>query len=368
MRLWSAALPRPPVPSPKLLRALAPILAAMLARPTHAGPIVAQGLRETRAFGSKERPVAGDLLLGLIRHERALARIDADPLTAWLRLAAEGPPDLPDPDNAYAVALSVPDALATEWWERLGPDAATALAVRLAGRVPVALRVLREPVDLPVPHRRVGAHGIVLEGRTNLNLLDAWKEGRVEVQDLGSQDIVAFAASVLLGRGASPPQRPPEPARVGDLAGARILDLCAGAGGKSLALAALGARVQAWDVRPDALVELRKRAARAGLDIRVGPPSGRYDLVLVDAPCSGTGVLRRHPENRWKLRFPTDLQASILRDARRLGDRVVYATCSLTRAENEALVRSVAGEPLREATVWPDDDREGFYMAEIGGA
>ncbi|MES2643003.1 MAG: RsmB/NOP family class I SAM-dependent RNA methyltransferase [Myxococcota bacterium] len=353
--LWSIALPRPPVPSPKLLRALAPLLAAMHARPSHAGPIVAQGLREIRAFGSKERPVAGDLLLGLIRHERALARIDPDPLTAWLRLAAEGPPDLPDPEpdpaKAYAVALSVPDALAAEWWERLGPQAAIDLARRLAGRAPVTLRVLREPVDLPVPHRRVGAHGLVLDGRANVQLLDAWREGRVEVMDLGSQAIVDFVA--------------PTP-------GLRVLDLCAGAGGKSLALAALGADVQAWDVRPAALVELRKRAARANLAIRVGPPpspgKGRYDLVLVDAPCSGTGVLRRHPENRWKLRYPTDIQAQLLADARRLADRVVYATCALTRAENEALVRSVlGGEPLREATVWPDEDREGFYMAEVGG-
>jgi 16S rRNA (cytosine967-C5)-methyltransferase len=185
----------------------------------------------------------------------------------------------------------------------------------------------------------------VLEGRTNVQLLDAWKSGHVEVQDLGSQAIVDFAF-------------PGE--------GARVLDLCAGAGGKSLALAALGAQVQAWDVRSHALDELQKRAARARLPIRTGPPKGRYDLVLVDAPCSGTGVLRRHPENRWKLRFPTEVQARLLHDARRLAPRVVYATCSLTRAENEALVRSVA-EPIREATCWPDEDREGFYMAEIAG-
>lgn len=345
--IWSSALPRPPRPSPKLLRALAPILAAMLAKRTHAGPIVAQGLRETRAFGSKERPVAGDLLLGLIRHERALARIDPDPLTAWLRLCDAGAPDLPDPEDAYAITLSVPDAIADEWWERLGPDAALALARRIAGRAPVALRILRGPVDLPLPHRRVGAHGIVLEGRANVNLLDAWRAGQIEVQDLGSQAIVDFANPT---------------------AGMRVLDLCAGAGGKSLALAALGADVQAWDVRSAALVELRRRAARANLTVRVGPPSGRYDLVLVDAPCSGTGVLRRHPENRWKLRFPTDVQAGLVRDARRLGGRVVYATCSLMRVENEGLVRSVLGAaPLREETVWPDDDREGFYMAEMAG-
>ncbi len=353
MALWSVALPTPPVPAGRILHVVEPLWAAMRARPTHAGPTLARGLREERSLGAKERPIAGDLLLGLIRHARALARIDPDPLRAWLSLAAHGAPDLPDPPDAFAIALSLPDAFADEWWERLGPEAATALAVRLAGRAPVALRALREPFDLPVPHRRVGPHGIVLEGRCNVMLLDAWRNGQVEVQDLGSQAIADFAFPG---------------------AGARVLDLCAGAGGKALALAARGARVQAWDVRTHALEELRKRAYRARLPVTIGPPHGRYDLVLVDAPCSGTGVLRRHPENRWNLHAPTAIQAKLLSDARRLGDRVVYATCSLVRAENEALVRSVVGtgaltgaEPLREQTVWPTDDAEGFYMAELPG-
>jgi 16S rRNA (cytosine967-C5)-methyltransferase len=345
MPLWSIALPRPPVPSGRILGVVAPIRAEMVANPSHAGPILARRLREARALGAKERPIAGDLLLGLIRHERALARIHPDPLRAWLLLAERGVPDLADPPDAYAVALSLPEALATEWWNRLGEADATALAVRLAGRVPVALRVLREPGALPVPHRRVGPHGIVLEARTNVQILDAWRDGDVEVQDLGSQAIVDFA---FPGEGAT------------------VLDMCAGAGGKSLALAALGARVQAWDIRPHALAELDKRAARAGLDIRIAPPEGRYDLVLVDAPCSGTGVLRRHPETRWRLGYPTDVQARLLREARQLGGRVVYATCALTRAENEDQVRAF-GDPLREATIWPDDDREGFYMAELAG-
>lgn len=344
MRIWSCALPRPPVPTPRILRAVAPIWARMRERPTHAGPIVAEGLRAARTLGSKERPVAGDLLLGLVRHERALARIDADPLVAWRRLAEEGIPDLDDPPDAYAVATSLPAWLAGEWWDRLGPEAAIDLAKRLAGRAPLALRVLREPADLP-PHRRIG-RAAVLDGRVNVHTLPAWLEGRVEVQDLNSQAIVDFAF-------------PGE--------GARVLDLCAGAGGKTLALAALGARVQAWDVRPRALDELARRAARCGLDVRVGEPRGRYDLVLVDAPCSGTGVLRRHPENRWKLGFPVETQERLLRRALTLAPRVVYATCALTTRENEALVRRV-GAPVREETRWPTDDAEGFYMAELGSA
>jgi 16S rRNA (cytosine967-C5)-methyltransferase len=337
--LWSCALPTPPPPTPRILRAIAPIVAELRARPTHAGPIIAAGLRAARTLGSKERPVAGDLLLGMIRHERALARIDADPLAAWARLS-DGVPDLDDPPDAYAVALSLPAEIADEWWERLGPEAAIALAKRQAGRAPVVLRLLRE-VAIDLPHRRVGPHAIVLEGRTNLDLLPAYRDGAIEVQDLGSQAIVDRA---FPGKGA------------------RVLDMCAGAGGKSLALAAMGARVQAWDVRPAALEELRKRAARARLDVHIGPPKGRYDMVLVDAPCSGTGVLRRHPENRWKLRFPVEIQRELLERAFGMSDNVVYATCSLTRRENEDLVRQVSA-PAWEETLWPTDDGEGFYMA-----
>lgn len=279
--------------------------------------------------------MAGDLLLGLIRHERALARMDADPLRAWLRLAEAGVPDLDDPPNAYAIATSLPDDLAAEWWQRLGPESAVSLARTLAGRAPVWLRALREPVEIPVEHTRLGA-AIRLDERANIHTFDAFREGRIEVQDLGSQRIVEATFQE---------------------AGGTVLDLCAGAGGKALALAALGARVTAWDVRPAALRELSQRAHRAGLPIMIAEPTGTYDVVLVDAPCSGTGVLRRHPENRWKMRFPIDLQRSLLDRARSLGGRVVYATCSLARRENE----EVAGEGT---TIWPEvGGSEGYFWS-----
>lgn len=343
MRVWSSALPTPTPPPPRVLRAAREIWARMVADRAMAGPTLSRALREMRSLGSKERPAVGDLVLGLVRHERALARIAADPVEAWLRLATEGAPDLEDPPDAYAVAVSLAEDIAAEWWERLGPERAVEHARILAGRAPVALRVLKDPVELDVPHRREG-RSIVLLARANLDLVPAYQQGRVEVQDLGSQRI---AEAAFPGEGA------------------RVLDLCAGAGGKSLALAAMGAQVDAWDVRPGALQELRRRAGRTGLRVRIGEPKGRYDVVLVDAPCSGTGVLRRHPENRWKLRFPVEDQRALLQRARTLGDRVVYATCALTRRENEELVRSVA-EPIREETMWPEEGgRDGFYVAEV---
>ena len=343
--IWSCALPVAPAPRPWLVAQLRPIWAAMLANRPMAGPTLSAALRENRSLGSKDRPLVGDFLLALVRHEAALARIHADPVEAFIRLCTHGIPDLPEAEHPYAVALSLPVALAEEWWVRLGEEAAVALAKVLAGRAPVFLRQLRtgEPT-LPVPTTRLGPHTLRLEGRCNLLETPAFREGLVEVQDLGSQQI---AEAAFPGKGA------------------RVLDLCAGAGGKSLALAALGARVQAWDVRPAALRELGKRAERCGLKIEVAPPSGRYDLVLVDAPCSGTGVLRRHPENRWKLNFPTKIQEELLRRAMGMGDRVIYATCSLSQRENDLLVRQVA-DPLWERTIWPEvDGSDGFYMAEL---
>lgn len=357
MPIWSSALPSPPPPSPHILGICADIAKEMRATPRMAGPILSRRLRAARSLGSRDRPIAGDLLLGLIRHERALARIAPDPLDAWLRLAASGPPDLPDPDDpaeALAVALSLPGWIAAEWREALG-EGAIALARTLAGRAPVFLRRLRPgAVELPVAATEIGARTIRLEGRCNLLEAQSWRSGQVEIQDLGSQQIVdaAWAAAAAV----SGSDRP------------RILDLCAGAGGKSLSLAALGARVQAWDIRPRALEELRDRADRCGLRVRIAAPApgDRWDLVLVDAPCSGTGVLRRHPENRWKLAFPVEAQRDLLRQAAPLAPRLLYATCALTRRENGDAPRAALPQApiLDERTLWPEPEgRDGFFMA-----
>lgn len=337
MAIWSCALPQPTEPAPRVWRIIEQIWRRIAENQSYAGPILSAALREFHALGSKERPIAGDVLTGMMRHERALTRLDADPLQAWLRLCREGVPALDDPENAYAIAVSLPDWLAAEWWDRLGDDGALAHARTLAERAPVTLRVLREGYELPIRHRRVG-NAIVLEERTNIQLLDAFKDGMVEVQDLGSQTIAERAFPGV---------------------GGTVLDLCAGAGGKSLALAAMGARVQAWDVRPGALRELERRARRCRLDIKIAPPDGRYDTILIDAPCSGTGVLRRHPENRWKLQFPVEAQRQLVERVRGRAGRVVYATCALTHQENEAVVPG--GE-----TLWPESGgRDGFYVVSV---
>lgn len=217
---------------------------------------------------------------------------------------------------------------------------------------------------------------IALEGDIDVTRTRAWREGRCEVQDLGSQLILASI-------GISP--------------GERWLDACAGAGGKTLQLAQLlgaSGHVDAHDIRPNALAELRRRAERARLPrIRVVPQpvSPAYDGVLVDAPCSGSGTWRRAPHLKWVTGDATisrsaSLQRELLRQFSghvRPGGRLVYATCSLSRRENQEVVAAFLAEqaafteePLANRfgfaasagsmTVWPaKHDTDGFFVASL---
>jgi 16S rRNA (cytosine967-C5)-methyltransferase len=204
--------------------------------------------------------------------------------------------------------------------------------------------------------------GLRVTGRPALSRSAAFQAGRVEVQDEGSQ-LVALLA------GAKP--------------GYAVLDYCAGAGGKTLALAAeMGnkGRLIACDVSAKRLERAVIRLRRAGVHNverrALGPDSaqwlkrqaGRFDRVLVDAPCSGTGTWRRNPDMKWKigprdLSELTRLQAEILATASRLvkpGGRLVYATCSLLPVENEETVqRFLADHPdfvVRPVSeIWAED-------------
>lgn len=200
---------------------------------------------------------------------------------------------------------------------------------------------------------------------------DAFARGCFEVQDLSSQEV-----SVFLG---------PQP-------GERVLDACAGQGGKSLHLSALmrnRGTVVAVDVDPGKLKRLRLRATRAGADnIEVRPEwasvaparfAGRFDRVLIDAPCTGSGTWRRNPGAKWELREDSlrslpELQGALLRryaGAVRPGGTLVYATCSWIRAENEGVVEGF----LRESPNWSLEEKrallpdrfpgDGFFMARL---
>ena len=211
--------------------------------------------------------------------------------------------------------------------------------------------------------------GLRVDGKPALQKTDVFLRGDVEVQDEGSQLLAAMVS----------PKR-----------GEMVVDFCAGAGGKTLALGAAmrsTGRLYAFDVNGHRLDKLKPRLARSGLsnvhpaqlsnerDDRVKRLSGKIDRVLVDAPCSGLGTLRRNPDLKWRLSAKAidelcELQAKILESACRLlksGGRLVYATCSPLRREDEAIAEAFsaahpefklldAGELLRAAGVERADE------------
>ena len=245
---------------------------------------------------------------------------------------------------------NLPDWLANPLRESLG-DGFWPLVDALAQPAPLDLRVntlkaRREDVQralaeagieaVPTPH---SPWGLRIEGKPALNKLALFTDGHVEVQDEGSQ-LLALLTDAKRGE--------------------MVVDFCAGAGGKTLALGAAmrnTGRLYAFDVSGHRLEAQKPRLKRSGLsnvhpaqiaherDDRIKRLAGKIDRVLVDAPCSGLGTLRRNPDLKWR-QGPQALaelaakQQAILAGAARLlkpGGRLVYATCSLLAAENEAV-------------------------------
>ena len=356
---------------------------------------LATTFRKEAWIGSHERRFVGETLYGLVRH---LRRVDA--ALARGRKTLRAPRDLErllalfvlerliEPARAarvageldwnavagiddaiagerkivprIALAASLPDWLAERLVADWG-DEAESLARALNQRAPMTVRANllvgdRGALAAELSRERLATApgawcdtALHVETRTNLFSLEAFKRGAMEAQDEGSQ----LLADLAVAGGAK-----------------LIVDLCAGAGGKTLAIAArLGnrGRIVAADVDAHKLDELRRRARRAGvtsaqaLHLEGGswPPAlealrGRADVVFVDAPCSGIGALRRNPEARWRLREAdlamfAERQRAILGQARVLlapGGRLVYATCTLLEIENAEVVAAVVGPEL----------------------
>ena len=211
---------------------------------------------------------------------------------------------------------------------------------------------------------------LILEERQNVFQLPEFKEGLFEVQDAGSQAISQF---------------------VNPTPGARIIDACAGGGGKTLHLAALSkskGKIIAMDTEQWKLDELKKRARRAGVstvEARLIDSSKvikrlekTADVVLLDVPCSGIGVLKRNPDAKWKLSpaFVDDVkkaQQEILSSYSMMvkpGGTLVYATCSVLYSENEEQIKKFVTENesfelKEEKRIWPSEGFDGFYMAKL---
>ena len=274
-----------------------------------------------------------------------------------------------------AEALDCPDWLLTPLQDSLGSDAKPIL-IALRQRAPVFLRVNLARTSLAAALNLLAEDGIAAQvhplAKTALEVTGnarkiqncrAYRQGLVDLQDAASQAVVAAL-----------PLRP----------GLRVLDFCAGGGGKSLAMAAFGARVFAHDANPARMVDLPGRAKRAGARIEIlkdAEKSAPYDLILTDVPCSGSGSWRRDPQGKWalqpgRLAEILALQARILDQVAPMlaaGGRLAYATCSLLRVENEGqttgfLTRHPGWKLLHSHRFTPLQGGDGFFVALLTAA
>ncbi len=349
---------------------------------------LSNAFRRERWLGAQERRFVAETLYGMVRHLRridtglAAARRGASPadrdrvvayflLTGainadaahraarevdWKRALAADEFIAKERRPAMRIALrhSLPDWLAELLVADHGDDA-EAIAAGLNERAPMTVRVNRlvttrdeaqaelAAIDIASRPGTRSADALILDTRVNLFGLAPFQRGAIEAQDEGSQ----LLAEIVDAHGV-------------------VVDLCAGAGGKTLAMAAAmknRGRILATDVDPKKLEELRRRARRATVSnaraIELGRDGswpdgleelrGKADRVLVDAPCSGIGALRRNPEARWRLTARdiagfAALQRDIAIRAAALlapGGRMVYATCTVLRAENQEVVEAI---------------------------
>ncbi len=359
--------------------------------------------RASRFAGSKDRAAVRDLVYDGLRRRRslgwqgggdsgrailvALAAETDDPDTLF---TGEGfdPPPVNDAERAALardiagapepVRLDYPDFLDAELRASLDADFEPIL-LAMQSRAPVHLRVntLKTTADaatvvLARDGVQVARHPLardalrVLENPRLVAASRAYTQGMVELQDASSQVVVETAGV-----------RP----------GMTVLDYCAGGGGKTLALASAlqgRGRLMAWDINPRRMADLPERARRAGADIRIlgdadcAALKPVCDLVLADAPCSGTGAWRRKPEGKWRLTpealdaFPP-LQDQILDKAAarvKPGGLLIYSTCSLLARENEARAAAFAARHpdwTADGTrrLSPLDGGDGFFIARF---
>lgn len=398
-----------------LVEELIAALRAIFVEQRHADRVIQFALKRHRKWGARDRGFFAESVYDMVRWRRWLWWLadlpdeefeEADDVTddrLWQMWAAyqrwHGRNVLPLPGVKFVSAeevedrsrervplpirASMPDWLDERCEKELG-EAWASIRGSLNDTAPVFLRANRLKTDRDrlqelLVHEGVETDtiedlpdGLRLQKRQSLFGTDAFKRGLFEVQDAGSQQIVPFLEV--------------EP-------GQRVVDACAGSGGKTLHAASLMAnkgKIIAMDVHQWKLDELRKRAKRAGVDVAEtrlaeGAKSfkryaGKADRVLLDVPCSGLGVLRRNPDAKWKLSNEeidrlTGVQELILQSACRMvkpGGKLVYATCSILPSENE---RQVAKFLDGRESEWKLEEElhlqpksgggDGFYAARL---
>ncbi|MDB4197391.1 RsmB/NOP family class I SAM-dependent RNA methyltransferase [Ascidiaceihabitans sp.] len=365
----------------------------------HDGQAVEKSLtawaRRSRFAGSKDRAAVRDHVFDTVRNWRADAvrggsgtgrgrmigrlrafdmDIDAlfhgeghspEPLTDEEKIAGQRPTEQADVWN-------MPDWILPELERSLGEGAADT-AVMLQSRAPITIRVNLAKCNISQAAADLAESGVetqanpvcstaltITAGERKLRNSPAYLEGWVELQDASSQAIVA------------------------DLPEAeQVLDYCAGGGGKALALAAQGRKVIAHDINFDRMMDIPARAERAGTSIKLLATDmieaeGLFDLVLVDAPCSGSGAWRRSPEGKWALTAErltelTVIQDSILDETVQYvsqGGALVFGTCSIFKCENEDrisafLERHSGWKCVKQSRLDVSEMADGFFVAHL---
>ncbi len=392
----------------KMHRILAEAAAAIIKSVFHEHKVLdhalAAAFEQNPKWGRRDRSFIAETVFEVVRWKRALDfLVDSPEVKAlcaaqWVRMGLEIPGwwsykglsadgivarEAELAAQPRAVRESVPD-----WLDALGAtelgDAWDAEISALNRRAPVFLRVntLRTTRAEAITWLAAGGVEVTeVAGLPDALVLPPGKslpkplrlDGRVEIQDAGSQMIAPLLDA--------------QP-------GMCVIDACSGAGGKALHLAALmrdEGRIYAMDVDAGKIAELARRAKRAGAATIIRPRviaetmtadfAGKADRLLIDAPCSGLGTLKRQPDLKWRLK-PAQLdrvralQKQLLADYRVMlkpGGRLVYATCSILPSENRAAVDGLLGmgeyKLLEEAALSPAATGfDGFYAAAIGSA
>ncbi|MDD8018992.1 MAG: hypothetical protein PHP42_11505, partial [Bacteroidota bacterium] len=280
--------------------------------------------------------------------------------------------------ETMAVKYSFPEWMINEWIKSYGNENIKDLCSSLNTQGPMTIRVntIKTTVEecqkilqqdgIETERTQLSPFGLHLKKRVNLFQLQAFKDGFFEVQDEGSQ---------LLSLLVDPKPR------------GKVIDACAGAGGKALAMATVmknRGEIFAMDIHSFRLGELRKRIKRSGVDIIrvktirendvVNELVGTVDTVLVDAPCSGTGTIRRNPGMKWTVteKMIDEMhgkQLSILSlNAQYVkpNGRLIYATCSLMKHENEEVVESFLSQHPNFELLSPASILERYQLASLG--
>jgi len=379
----------------------------------YADKVIERLLKRDKRWGSKDRAFIAETLYELVRYKRLYTEIAQEkaPFTVqssrrvfavWAVLRGitlpewyfEGTPErrikgrFDELSRVRAFRESVPDWLDALGVAELGEAAWGEELHALNQQAAVVLRVNTLKIDREALRAQLAKEGyeteslegypdaLQLKKRANVFLSEAFKQGLFELQDGSSQRV----APLLLGAW-NPSQ--------GSL---KVADCCAGAGGKTLHLAALmggKGKIVAMDIYPQKLDELSRRAKRNGaynIEARLIETKylkrqrGTFDRVLIDAPCSGLGVLRRNPDTKWKLtpEFLQEIrqtQAQLIAQYSLLvkeGGSLVYATCSILPSENEQQVQHFLASEVGKRFTLVEQHKisatqgyDGFYMAAL---